>query len=77
MHIPDNLPDVLCEFRVGQRVQVTIDRSDWPGLWIITGIRWEYQRGEHKINIEIASEDEIQHGMGATDGWNPSDLAPA
>lgn len=70
----------ICPFRVGQRVTVKPGagwRTDWiNGEWIIVGIRWDYQRGDGRIDITIASDDEIAHGRGASDGFRPVDLLP-
>ncbi len=71
-----------CPFRLGQRVSVNPASQyggDWPGVYIVTGVRWDYQRGAtgREINISIASEDEIVRRDGDTDGWSPDDLSPA
>jgi hypothetical protein len=68
-----------CPFHVGQRVTVSPNceyASDWPGQYVITGIRWKYQ-GEGRIDISIASDDEITKRHGDTDGFRPHDLLPA
>jgi hypothetical protein len=71
----------ICPWRIGQRVTVKSSHKyvrDFPGVWVITGLRWECQRGNGEINVEIACDDDIQHGHGATDGWRVDDfdLAP-
>jgi hypothetical protein len=67
-------------FRVGQRVRVSPScqyAGDWREEYIITSIRWDYQRGAgNGVNISIASEDEIVHRDGDTDGFRPQDLEP-
>ena|ERR1700723_3412349 len=79
MDIQRHLVDI-CPFRVGQRVTVKPGngwRMDWiGGEWVIVGITWEYQRGDGRLNIAIASDDEIEHGHGASDGFRPDDLLP-
>jgi len=70
----------ICPFRVGQRVTVKPGNGwlmDWvKGEWVVVGIQWEYQCGDGRVNIAIASDDEIEHGHGATDGFRPDDLMP-
>jgi hypothetical protein len=64
--------------RVGQRVTVSPScqfASDWPGEYVITAARWEYQNG-HEVNFSIASDDEIVRRHGDTDGWRSADLVP-
>jgi|KBSMisStandDraft_5_1062788.scaffolds.fasta_scaffold6421170_1 hypothetical protein len=70
----------ICPWKIGDTVVVKRSHQyadDFRGVWIITGMRWEYQRGDGKINIEIASENEILHGHGATDCWSVDDFEPA
>lgn len=73
------LHDVV-PFRIGSKVRVT-ERAkyaaDWPGVYVVVGLTWEYQRGDGRVNIAIAADDEIEHGLGSTDGWTVDDLAPA
>ena len=68
-------------FRVGHLVTVSPSfkyASDWPGTYIITGMSWDYQRGDgHEINITIASEDDIVKRCGPADGFRTIDLIPA
>lgn len=69
----------ICPFRLGQRVRVNdkyIYHNEWHGVFVITGMRWEYQKANGQINIEIASDDEIERGYGSTDGFSPNDLEP-
>lgn len=66
-----------CPFKIGDRVVVSPSNryaGEWIGEYIITGMRWEYQRGHgDEINIAVASDPEIEGGHGDTDGWRPSD----
>ena len=65
-------------FRVGQRVTVSPSckyAADWQGQYVITAMRWEYQLGS-EVNYSIASDDEIVHRYGDTDGFRSSDLLP-
>jgi hypothetical protein len=68
----------ICPFRIGSRVRVKDGHkyaSEWPGNYAVTGIRWDYQRGDGTaLNISIASDLEIQARNGDTDGWSPDDL---
>lgn len=70
----------VCPFRVGQTVRVRQGsdawRSDWRGVYVITGIRWEYQRANGQLSIELATDDEIERGYGATDDFRVDDLEP-
>ena len=70
----------LCPFRLGQRVTVSpLCRfaDDWKGEYFITGLTWEYRRGDGwGVNIAIASAIEVQRGDGSTDGFSISDLRP-
>lgn len=69
-----------CKLRLGQRVTIAPSYKyamDWPGDYIIVGMRWDYQRPDTKLDIAIASQDEIEHGLGSTDGWADADLIPA
>jgi hypothetical protein len=71
----------ICPFRVGNKVRIkdTVPfAAEWRGVHIVTGIRWEYRKGDGAgINISIASEEEMVAGRGDTDGWSPDDLMPA
>lgn len=49
-------------------------RSDWRGEYVVVGIAWEYQTPGDRLNIAIASEDEIARGYGSTDGFRVEDL---
>lgn len=68
----------VCPLKIGDTVSVSpnfIHAGDWRGRYIVTGMRWEYQRGAgHDINISIASEEEICARDGDTDGFEPRDL---
>ena len=81
MNIEKHLIEI-CPFRLGQSVRIKPDpfggwQNDWTGYtMVIVGMRWEYQRGEGKINIELASDSEIERGFGATDGFSVDDLEP-
>jgi hypothetical protein len=66
-----------CPFCIGQRVTVLPENPDydeWPGEFVVTAIRWEYQRDDSRIVIAIASDDEIRRGHGSSDGFEPSEL---
>lgn len=66
-------------FRIGSRVKINPayrHASEWRGVFIVTGMRWEYQRGS-EVNIEITDEDSVIRGHGSTDGFRPADLLPA
>lgn len=79
MTIEKFLHDVV-PFRIGSKVKVSPNNkyaADWPGVCIVVGLQWEYQRGDGRVNISIASDDEIEHGLGSTDGWTVDDLVPA
>jgi len=78
MDLRKHLTEIV-PFRLGSRVTVNPTAkysSDWPGVYVVTGMHWDYQRGR-VVNIEIASDDDIQHRYGPTDGWSVEDLAPA
>lgn len=68
----------LVPLRLGMMVRV-LPRckfaSEWPGVYFVTGMQWDYQKGP-KVNVWIASKDDIQSGAGPTDGWDADDLAP-
>lgn len=74
----------ICPFRIGSRVRVRqcdsmpAWASDWAnGVFIVTGLRWEYQKGAgDRLNISIASEDEIVNRLGDTDGFRVDHLEP-
>jgi len=69
----------ICPFRIGQRVEVSPKckyADEWRGVYVIVGMRWEYQRSA-EINIEIASDEDIQRSYGSTDGFRPADLVHA
>jgi hypothetical protein len=66
----------ICPLKIGDTVEVSpnyIYAGEWPGRFIIVGIRWEYQQGA-KVNISIATEDDIAARHGFTDGFGPDDL---
>lgn len=51
---------------------------DWPDTYIVVGIQAEYQKGAGDgLNYSIATQDEIEHRLGATDGFSADDLAHA
>lgn len=68
-----------CPFTIGSRVQVRRDNafaSDWPDVYSVVMVEWRYQEGiGDRINIAIASDDEIKGRCGWTDGWSPDDLS--
>ena len=42
----------ICPWKIGDTVVVKRSHQyadDFRGVWIITGMRWEYQRGDGKI----------------------------
>lgn len=65
-----------CPFRLGDSVEVICPkyRKDFPGEFLIVGLTWDYQHHTGEPNIYIASQDEIDHSYGATDGWTIDDL---
>lgn len=68
-----------CPLRLGQTVRVKlIDAldwcSDWRGTYVVVGLIHEYWRHEGEVNVWLASTDEIEHGLGATDGFRAADL---
>jgi len=71
----------ICPFRIGNRVRVSPTykySNEWPDTYIVTGVRWAYQKGTGElIDISIASEEEIIERRSDTDGWRPDDLLPA
>jgi hypothetical protein len=71
----------ICPYRVGSRVRVAETNEyakEWPGIYVVTCIRWEFQKGDGTaINISIASDLELQAKNGDTDGWSSDDLLPA
>lgn len=79
MGIQNFMHDIV-PFRIGSKVKVSPNykfAGDWPGTYIVVGLEWKYQRGDGLINISIASDEEIEHGHGSTDGWTVDDLLPA
>lgn len=67
----------VCPLKIGDLVKVSPKcryAADWPGTYIVTGMRWEYQRRAGAINLAIAAEDEIVRGDGETDGFSVDDL---
>lgn len=70
----------VCPFRLGHRVTVSPSfryAADYPGEYVIVGLAWEYQHGAgHDINVSIASDDDIIHRHGSTDGFSIDDLLP-
>lgn len=82
MNFGKHMHDV-CPFRIGSRVRVKQDansmwKSDWPNVYVVTGLHWDYQRGAgHDINVTLATDDEIENNLGDTDGFKVDDLEPA
>lgn len=73
-HLMDIVP-----YRLGSRVRVVRSHryaSEWPDIYVVTGMRWEYQIGPW-INIELAEDRDIENGSPAADGWHVEDLEPA
>jgi len=50
--------------------------SDWKDEDCrVTGIQWEYQRGlGERVNLSIATENELSYRYGGADGFRPSEL---
>lgn len=71
----------VCPYRIGSRVKIApthVCVADWPADYTVVAIMWEYQKGDGTgVNIAIASDDEIKHRNGWTDGWKIDDLLPA
>lgn len=64
------------DFQVGQLVRIKQGegaaawQADWKEVYVITGIRHEYQAGDGtRINYSLATLDEMQHRLGDTDGF--------
>ncbi len=52
--------------------------ADWPDTYIVVGIQLEYQKGAGAgLNYSIATQDEIEHQLGSTDGFSADTLALA
>lgn len=70
----------ICPFRIGSRVTMRPGAkyaSEWPGEYVIVSMVWEYQHGlGHSINVGIASDDDIVHRYGSTDGFSIDDFLP-
>lgn len=71
-------PRACDDIRIGSRVRISSSSkyaADWPGEYIVTGVRWLYQRGRGQgLDIEIASEEDVRHQYGATSGWSVDDI---
>lgn len=66
-------------FKIGDRVTINSTCSyakDFPGEWVIVGLRWEYKQIGGWINISIANDHEIERGYAETDGWTVTDFLP-
>lgn len=73
-HLMDITP-----WHLGSRVKVNPEyryASEWRGVYVVVGMRWNYASGSF-VNIEIASDEEIQAGYGSTDGFGWADLLSA
>lgn len=70
----------ICPFRIGSLVTVKPEHeyaADWQGIFVVVGLTWDYQKGDgSRINVWLASEDEIVYRNGPTDGWRVDDLLP-
>jgi hypothetical protein len=68
----------VAPMRLGSRVKVAPSAqyaAEWPAEYVVVSMVWEYQDGSgHDINIGIASDDEIIHRHGWTDGFSVDDL---
>lgn len=76
--IEKHLMDVV-PYRLGSRVTVSPEyryASEWRGIYVVVGMRWNYACGSF-VDIEIASDLEIQAGHGSTSGFGWADLLPA
>lgn len=63
-------------FVIGQMVRVVGNyEADWPMDCVVTGIDFSAVKG--KWNISIMPQDEINDGLGATDGFTENDLRAA
>ena len=71
----------VCPYQIGSRAKVRPTyphAGDWKGSYVVVAIMWEYDRGDGAaINIALASDDDIKHRSGWTDGWRIDDLMPA
>lgn len=66
----------VCPFRVGHRVRIR--RDDWPGIFIIVGLQWDYRAGKgHGINVTVASEEDIINRRRSADGFGLDEIEPA
>lgn len=71
------------QFKIGDRVRVVQSdtkpwSSDWRDTYIVVGAQLEYQKGAGDgVNYSIATQDEIEHRLGSSDGFRTDDLAPA
>lgn len=71
------------QFKIGQAVRVVQSpakpwTADWRDTYIVVGAQLDYQRGSGaRINYSIATQDEIEHRLGATDDVFGDDMAPA
>lgn len=73
---PSRLP-----FKIGDKVKVkrsSPHAGDWPEreTFFVIAIEWRYGNADpnREFSISIASQDEIDHLMGATTDWPISDL---
>lgn len=67
--------------QLGSRVRVRSEAqyaAEWPDEYVVVHMTWEYQDAGLNIltdvNIGIASDDEIKHRHGYTDGFSIDDL---
>lgn len=70
----------VCPLRIGMRVRMWPDAKyadEWPGEYVVVSLTWEYQKGAgHSINVGIASDEDIVHRCGCTDGFSVYDFMP-
>jgi hypothetical protein len=68
----------LSEIKLGSRVTVRPDAqyaAEWPGEYVVVHMVWDFQDSPAPdVNIGIASDDEIKHRCGYTDGFSIDDL---
>lgn len=71
----------ISPIRLGSRVTVSPApqyAAEWPDEYVVVHMAWDYQDAGlevlNEINIGIASDDEIKHRCGFTDGFSIDDL---
>jgi hypothetical protein len=68
----------ISEIQLGSRVRVRSDAqyaAEWPGEYVVVHMVWDFQDSPAPdVNIGIASDDDIKHRNGYTDGFSIDDL---